>query len=1390
VSVKITAVSQSRQSKPHDSSGFTQGAQFFLFVYFVHIPFSTLNSLSSLWPGLVDWKVRHHPFTFKRRMRATSLRWMNRVLIQSLARMPGDWRLSEITGLMRKDSRNIAGALLIVLMATLAAEGQPSSPAQGSDRGHGDLVTLTVQVTWDHNLDGGTSVQGNSVNGPETTLKLTEGQIGKVVAVPEAGEFALDALSDKGVGILRSDGAWVLGMAKRGRIRASLRCPVGAGLEVRSGDEVVRIPIVAILEKPQRTPSSLPLRVSVERLAWDSLTVEFAGAANRGILAPGSTVRLLVGLNVIWPEKVGMSARLSGVIRPVRGGEEVWREDRREQVESNGESPRTWEWVVPVPKEEGTYEIELKAVWEPGVREGSRLGRLIRRRRAPAATSAVRRVTFVVLDSRARGMKAAGSRPIRDTEVDLVDFARGRGHRPVASGRSALDPVRSAWPVPVEALIEPSRRDRLRGWILGWGSEKARLEAADPKGLAWMAFGLRVVHPERPHRLTISVRGGEPAALGVAVVEPGSPRMRPRMVLDACASGPPLLEGGPPAIFRWLIWPTTSEQVLVLVNRGRDAPVQLGAIQLTEVGELPPIQPLEPSRPERAMGLYLAGQRSLEPFLGRDLIATAHNVADYLGVCGLRTVVLDERLGDGVSRRVLGGQFEEDCLRADPLDVLVRVLRRRGVDYWLELELGGAGGLPGLPPADSESALLRGLVRIDARGRSEGVYHPLNPEVQAAFKARLKSVLEASSRPAASGIVIRLGSGAALLGMPDTGFDDGSYGRFVAETYEGETAQRIPGLGTTSADRLEQRAKYLAGAGRTPWLSWRSRAIAALYAELAATVRAASPGAELAVATPDLDGGLAGEEARRIDRAGLSSSQVWRELGLDLQVWPRSPDAPIVLRGISLSSEPLARDLASSPELNSLVAGLDSRGLLLLAASDSFGPGAATAASDPVRVQAGSPEWESSSERLAPESRLLELQALPMNDSTADPPLIHALAAIDPRSIFLGAEVVAGREEQVRRQAQIVRSLPIGSPQPQPDDADSAARSYGIATRILEDGVQTYFEITNESPFLVRLAGRIEGSGSSVVDDLGRGLRLAPRIDGDGRQLVLDLPPNDLTAIRVGAAHARLVQLTPYPSPAVMADMKARFNELSNQLARLNRGASPLDLTPANPGFEPLPAPSAQGSDAVPRQPLAGWSAVGPGSAAIALDGDEHHSGQTSLRFAVTEAPASLISDPLSSRVQSSLSIVAYVRGDGENQKLGVWIEGQAGDRPFNRHSELSLSKAWSRLAVRATDLPVDGVEGVRIRFELERPGVFWIDDLTIEGEPAPRGGRQSAQRALLAALQAYRESRYADFTRLADSHWIRESSTSLPRIARSEALWNRPASSVPSPLPRERTVR
>jgi len=1294
---------------------------------------------------------------------------------------------------MRKGRREVLFFLVVFLAGTMvrAARYEKGKPA-GSE----EPVGIAVELSWTTPAAEARGAAGtNAVPAPDLTLGLTEGAVTEVISWPP------DAAAQATIRPGRSpDGNWHLGPGGTGRVRARLEVTTGADLLMRRGDNVVRIPILAILERAQHTPSQSPMNVSVERLPWDSLMVDLGQGAEVGMVAPSVAVPVVVKYNIVSPESAEVMVRTTAVLRQVGGDEALWRYDEREQVPANRLDPPPRILTVPAPRVEGSYVLEIHATWEPaGARDssGTRLGRLIRRRKASTvANSATRRVVLAVVspNGAAAGQTlftAVAESPGRETEVDALDLNRIRSARVSTWGRSPVwKPGGIVWGLPAEAFLDAGRkdreRDRLRNLIGRTAAEVSNLGQADDSGLAWSAVGLRVAHPDKPHRLTVTVAGGDPSALGVALVDPGAGGKSPRVLLDACVSGPPILKDGPPASFSWLVWPGSSEPQLLLLNRNSSGPVRMGSVKLVELDKMPESPPVRlPKTPAtRTVGLYLTGSHPLDRFGGggeaglTDNLEIARNLVSYLSFCGASLVVLPERLSERPGRRGLKGQAEENSTGPDQLDVVVRLLHRQGNNAWLELNLDCQGGLPGLPPPDSAEALRQGLVRVDRQGQADGPsYHPLHPAVRQAFQRKVQQAL--APRQAGTtftGILVQLGPGPTLLGNPDTGLDDDTFARFVHDTFGPETAGEIPGLGTADPNRLATRSKYLSGVGRMPWLMWRSRAIAALYSELDEAARAAAPGTVLALSTPVLHGGAAGTEARRVDMAGLAPSQAWRSVGLDLQAWPTGPNGPIVLRGVELSTDPLAHDLATSPDLDAKIASRPQRGMLLTIDPEPVDPGPgpgfrAPAAEGGAGAGAEFDRATAADKRELADTRRgsaeklggsLALSAVPLGDGlTLDEPLGHALAALDAQWVILAVPAIAGQEDRVRKFASVLRALPAW--QAQPSVANGDQKDYGIAVRALSDQTQTFLEIANDTPYPIRLAGLLDAPAPASVEDLGRNLRLVPQAATGGRQLVLDLLPYGVSAIRVGAARAQFSDITPYPSDAVLTGMEAQYRELSNQLARLNRGSGNGIGEPPNPGFEPeppvQPAHNTPGGPApVPpsEQLPGGWKLEGEKNCSIAIDASNPHSGQGSLRVTAPVAPVSVSSGNFVPNSASSVVIQAYFRSEAQDSQVRLWIEGEVGGLPYLRRSEFKVSPAWELRAVRAVDLPAGGLDSARLRFELLTPGTLWIDDVHVVGEVAPKAVRLNAQRTLLAALQAYRTQRYGEFARLAGSHWAR----------------------------------
>ncbi|CAN5910501.1 hypothetical protein BH23PLA1_BH23PLA1_30740 [soil metagenome] len=782
------------------------------------------------------------------------------------------------------------------------------------------MVRLTIELSWSADA---------AYAGSEVLLGLTEGGI---VEALRWSEPASEGASPAPLVASKPEERWRLGTAPTGRIRARIEAPIHASLRIEAGGQLWSFPLLDLLDSPQRTGPGALVAVEVRRLPWDALEVRLE--PGDGTAAPGAVVPITVGFNILTPEPTEVELRLFAALRPLRGGEVLWRADRRLVVPTNAGAAQSGILLpVTLPTVEGTYCLELEANWSPvdPQRETPRLGRWWRGRGGSSGHASSRKVSLAVVGPGVPARRAALASRRPELIVDAVELGRGRGLRPLVTGRSAtVDPKRLEWAIPEAVFIEPQRRERLWNLISRVGSEAEPLGPARAEGLSWTASALRVPRPGRPHRLRVTVLGGDPSALAVALVAPGQ---RPRILLDARGSGPILPEGSAPTVLSWPIWPDASEPVLMLVNRSPDRPIWLGDAQLIELADDPPPLPLvaPPDGFGRRLGLLLSGPHALDRFGGAndqgpdDALAGARHLSAYLSHVGATSVTLPPIPPDRWKRVALEGQAGEDPLGPDRLDLILDQLQRQGMTALLEVRVDGP--LPGLPAPESPEALARGLARVDRRGGLDAsAYNLLAPEVQSALTRQVLGALDRGpGRPRPDGLLLRLGPGATLAGRPDTGLDDTTYARFVSEAIQGGEA---PGLDTNSPQRFADRHRFLSGPGLVPWLNWRSEQVGQYYAGLARAVRGEARGAVLALATPGLDDGPAGAEARRCDLAGLSPSQAWRAVGLDLEDWPLEPNL-LVLRGAELSTGDLAHDLGTRPELDEQFLSLPTRWMLL-----------------------------------------------------------------------------------------------------------------------------------------------------------------------------------------------------------------------------------------------------------------------------------------------------------------------------------------------------------------------------------------------------------------------------------------------------------------------------
>ena len=807
--------------------------------------------------------------------------------------------------------------------------------------------------------------------------------------------------------------------------------------------------------------------------------------------------------------------------------------------------------------------------------------------RRPRRTS-VRRMTLAVLGSKPAPAANPRRRARFEQEVDTIDLARPRGYRPVASGRSPLLAAgRAAWAVPEEALVEPIAPRPAAGLdhaVRGRGGEPrpGRRGGAGLVGRRPEGRPSRPAPPADPDGQRRPARG---AGRGADRCPARGRGARPRVVLDACASGPPILEDGPAAS---LLLAGLARRPRAGAGAGQsrpDAPVQLGTVTLTELDELPRRPAAARARARGHAGPWGCTSPARTPWNPASAAATpgpatrwpsADNLAQYLGYCGATAVVVPEQLADRARRRALDGQADEDALGPDRLDLLLRVLGRQGCSAWLELAFDGPG-LPGLPrPGFGRGRSARGLVRRRSpRPRpTDPAYHPLHPEVREAMRRRVVEAIaarpgRAEPRPASC---IRLGPGPTLLGGPDTGFDDATFERFVRETFDardgaGRPGPRRPRTPSGSPPALQ----YLAGAGRMPWLTWRSRGDGLAVRRAAPrrpqgrAGRGAGRGDARPGRRPGRHRGAAGRPGRPGPQPGLAERGAGPRSLAERPRRPRSSSAAWASRPTPWPTTwppaPISTRWSPAGPAAGLLLGVAEEVATANRAGQPHSPTSpAPIATGNGNADANLPGIPGSAVGLAAGRRARRRRAAGPCPGGPRCPLGLPGAA--------GRRRPRGAAPAVRPGLPRLPAWPAGRVGPAAD-----RQPFGVAVRtIAAAATQTYLAIANDSPYPIRLACLLNAPADAPVEDLGRGIRLAP----DGRARRPQPGPRPAPLRRLGDPDRRAA------GPGRRGDalsLRGRpdqhagaLRELSAQLSRLNRSPARRPAEPPQSGVRGRPS--------------------------------------------------------------------------------------------------------------------------------------------------------------------------------------------------------------------------
>lgn len=901
----------------------------------------------------------------------------------------------------------------------------------------------------------------------------------------------------------------------------------------------------------------------------------------------------------------------------------------------------------------------------------------------------------------------------------------------------------------------------------------------------WEGIVIAGAQPGMPHLVEVAFPLDQRAVVGLCVLEADAGGA----VVEArgCSGfevAPPV-DGLPPAELgrhAFVFWPTTRNPLLLVANPATDATALFGRVRVSAGPTRPPRGDGDGSAEAGASGRRVHAFMDRPDFTrfggaaraaagsGRSFadwntfLAGGRHAVEWLAAqsaAGAMVVAYRDGAAIWPSRHTLGGPRWDSGATSDagldpaPKDLLGLLCRLHARE---RLRLVPAVSFDAALPA--VEAILAGggpaatgLVCVGRDGqprrtvRGSWHYNILDPRVQEAVGDLVDELAgRLAGADAVDGIGVVLPHD-GWLHLPGTawGLDDTTFTRF---------ATAVGGVDPGSGDdRHARRAEAVAGPLHEVWLDWRAAEVARLHARLAATIAARDPRFTLFVAPTTLF--AAGELAGRF-RPHLASrdadTDVLREIGLDparltadrrvvyLSTHVHAAAAGLIDRGIVERSN---RSLA----LARGAVGAARRGLV--------------AVEQPLRltiddVVPHGPFGNAAAGAAVP------IQAVVVGAGRGRP-LAEALAVSDVEHVFDAALFSGVVDAAHARRLRAFAALPAGAfeladPLPAP-----------LVVRSRRDAGRTVVSIANAGPVACRATLALAESPAAVVDAVDAA-RL-PFDPGGGATVALE-PFQLRTLLLDGGGAVRGVGVA--FDDEVRRSVAARLADLGRRRAVLET-PQPLDVLD-NPGFE---LAAAAGGDSGQSAGVGGWELVEPRRGTLALvPGIDAPSGR-GLAFASANGLSTLRSNPFPAPPTGRVSVAVWLRiEEGQPQPpLRLALEGTLEDREYYRFATVGglsggkpLTGGWSQYVLQVDDLPAQGLESLRVRFDLLGPGAVQIDGVRVFDLAFDEQQRVQLSRRLTAIDERLQAGDLGACVVELDSYWPRFLATFVSDDAVTEA--------------------
>ncbi|MCE5268484.1 MAG: hypothetical protein LLG00_11425 [Planctomycetaceae bacterium] len=920
---------------------------------------------------------------------------------------------------------------------------------------------------------------------------------------------------------------------------------------------------------------------------------------------------------------------------------------------------------------------------------------------------------------------------------------------------------------------------------------------ADSPDVSWQAYWLPINDPGQPHVVEVEYPSDVPQTLGLSILEPDAAGAMSPITTDAGMDNPASIvaqAGSPPQWqhHRILFWPRTATPLLLVTNGRQRQPAVYGKIRVLTDGErLPRALPNRPGAGRQLIACLdrplladnFGARRALDPWSSRCLddwttfYEAGTRLVDYLhhagcnglmlGVLADGSTIYPSRLLEPTPRYDTGALMAsaQDPVRKDVTEMLLRLFDREELQLIPMVEF--ASPLPELealrrrggPDAEGiESIGPDGTAWAASWSSRHGVaphYNLLDPRVQQAMLNVLRELAARyASHPAFAGLAVRLSaSGYAQLAGPDWGLDDATIARF-----ERDTGFRLPGSGP---QRFADRAAFLAEPShRQSWLQWRSTRLAEFYHRAADELASVRPNSRLYLAGADMIGTLELEaELRPALPRHSTMADALLQVGIDTRHFADDRSNIVLLRPERVAPEAdresRAADLeiAQMPDVDRCFQTASSPGSFFFheprhVRIESF--------DRKCPFKSGGASFVSQPGPAGPNNRRR---------------FVHSLASLDAQLIVDGGCVLPlGQEDSIADLVAAYRALPAVRFETIGNATSSGSQPVIFRFAVLNG--RAYLYAVNDAPLPVTARVHVDAGPECRIEEISGRRKIAPlRPDGDsGLCWEVALEPYDLVAVQFSDSDVKCARPETTWPEFVEAELGSAIRRLGARAAAL-RTPPPLDVI-ANPGFE-----RPQAADGA----IPDWTATDHRGTTVQLDKNEKHAGRQSVKLASDGPVACLVSRPFVAPATGRLAISVWLRvADGSRQPpLRLALEGKLHGRDYYRFGPVgvatgpdqrtdAISSEWGEYVVQINDLPLEGLNSLRVRFDLMGPGEVWLDDVQLYGLAFNRAEMVELSKLIALADVKLQQREIGDCLHLLEGYWPRflEENVSLPTDA------------------------